>query len=62
MAGRGAYLHDRRSCWVNGIKGALGHALKTELTDQDRLFLQTFLADLPADPSDAETSASKANG
>ena len=36
LPGRGAYLHDRRSCWENGIKGALAHALNVELTDLDR--------------------------
>ena len=47
VAGRGAYLHDRRSCWERGIKGALAHALKTELTDQDRENLRAFMASLP---------------
>ena len=36
IPGRGAYLHDRRNCWTSGLKGALAHALKVELTDQDR--------------------------
>ena len=26
-AGRGAYLHNLRSCWERGLKGALAHAL-----------------------------------
>jgi uncharacterized protein len=47
VAGRGAYLHDRQSCWERGIKGALTHALKTELTDQDRENLRAFMASLP---------------
>mgnify|MGYP000445216052 CR=1 FL=1 len=46
-AGRGAYLHDRRTCWERGIRGALAHALKTELTDQDRENLLAFMASLP---------------
>lgn len=45
--GRGAYLHDRRSCWERGLKGALAHALKIELTGQDREMLQAFMASLP---------------
>jgi len=47
LAGRGAYLHDRRSCWERGLKGALSHALKIELTDQDRELLSSFMATLP---------------
>ena len=46
MNGRGAYLHDRRSCWERGLKGALANALKTELTLQDRERLSEFMATL----------------
>lgn len=49
QAGRGAYLHDRRSCWETGLKGALAHALKTELTEEDRTKLLTFMTSLPED-------------
>ena len=45
--GRGAYMHDRRSCWERGLKGALAHALKTELTAEDRERLQAFMETLP---------------
>ena len=51
-AGRGAYLHDRKSCWERGLKGALAHALKVELTDQDRVVLREFAATLPDDGVD----------
>jgi predicted RNA-binding protein YlxR (DUF448 family) len=51
IPGRGAYLHDRRSCWERGIKGGLAHALKVELTDQDRETLQQFMAALPEENS-----------
>ena len=47
LAGRGAYLHDRRSCWERGLKGALAHALKTELTAEDRERLMAFMDTLP---------------
>ena len=47
LAGRGAYLHDRRSCWERGLKGALAHALKTELAAADRERLQAYLETLP---------------
>lgn len=33
--GRGAYLHDKLSCWERAIKGSLANALKTELTEKD---------------------------
>ena len=32
--GRGAYLHDRRGCWLKALSGpALEHALKITLTE-----------------------------
>jgi len=57
-AGRGAYLHDRRSCWERGLKGALAHALKVELTDADRKALQTFMVTLPEDSPESGNSVS----
>lgn len=47
LAGRGAYLHDRRSCWERGLRGALANALKTELTDPDREMLRGYMETLP---------------
>jgi uncharacterized protein len=49
VAGRGAYLHSQRSCWERGLKGALAHALKTELTEVDRNTLLAFMDSLPED-------------
>jgi predicted RNA-binding protein YlxR (DUF448 family) len=49
LAGRGAYLHDKHSCWTRGLKGALAHALKTELTKDDRARLEEFMKTLPAE-------------
>jgi predicted RNA-binding protein YlxR (DUF448 family) len=46
-AGRGAYLHDKRSCWQLGLDGKLAHALKTELNEQDRQALIEFAENLP---------------
>ena len=54
LAGRGAYLHDRRSCWERGLKGALSHALKVELTAQDRELLSAFMATLPVETGDPD--------
>lgn len=47
VAGRGAYLHDRRSCWETGLKGSLAHALKVNLTADDRERLMAFMNTLP---------------
>lgn len=58
MTGRGAYLHDSRSCWELGLKGGLAHALKADLTDQDRKYLNDFLAGLPEEVSDKASAAS----
>ncbi len=47
LAGRGAYLHGRRSCWEAGLKGNLAHALKVDLTADDRQRLMAFMNSLP---------------
>jgi predicted RNA-binding protein YlxR (DUF448 family) len=49
LAGRGAYLHDRRECWDRALKGALGHALKTTLSVDDRATLEEFMNTLPTE-------------
>ena len=54
LAGRGAYLHDRRSCWETGLKGSLARALKANLTDADREHLEAFMNTLPqAEPGES---------
>ncbi|GMV35077.1 MAG: hypothetical protein AMXMBFR60_29060 [Chloroflexota bacterium] len=55
LAGRGAYLHDKKSCWARGLKGALARALKTDLRQEDRARLEEFMNALPAE---AETDGS----
>lgn len=47
LAGRGAYLHDRRDCWERGLRGSLAHALKTTLTSDERVRLEDFMNTLP---------------
>jgi len=47
LAGRGAYLHDRRECWERGLKGTLVHALKTTLTMEERATFEEFMNTLP---------------
>ena len=54
LAGRGAYLHNKRSCWERGLKGPLAHALKTELTAEQLEVLKTFLATLPDEAPEEE--------
>lgn len=52
LAGRGAYLHDKRSCWARGLKGALAHALKAEIGQEDRARLEEFMHTLPEAETD----------
>lgn len=54
LAGRGAYLHDRKSCWDSGLKGSLSHALKTSLTEEERDRLSAFAATLQASGDQSE--------
>jgi predicted RNA-binding protein YlxR (DUF448 family) len=44
--GRGAYLHNQRSCWEVGLRGALAKALRSELTMADREYLMSHMAAL----------------
>jgi len=62
VPGRGAYLHDRRSCWERGLKGALAHALKVELTGQDRETLLAVMATLPEEAPDEGHEAASGAG
>jgi predicted RNA-binding protein YlxR (DUF448 family) len=47
LHGRGAYLHDRRSCWELGLDARLEKALKTTLTPEDRDRLEAYRDTLP---------------
>jgi predicted RNA-binding protein YlxR (DUF448 family) len=53
LAGRGAYLHDRRSCWERALKGPLASALKADLTSGDMERLRQFMQDLSDREEDA---------
>ncbi|HUV15327.1 MAG TPA: YlxR family protein [Pelolinea sp.] len=44
--GRGAYLHDKVSCWKRALKGNLASALKTDLTEDDRKRLAEIMSSL----------------
>jgi predicted RNA-binding protein YlxR (DUF448 family) len=48
LSGRGAYLHDQRSCWESGLNGALAHALRMEIGPEDRERLMKFMETLPS--------------
>jgi uncharacterized protein len=45
--GRGAYIHNIRSCWEQAIKGPINHALRVELTSGDKTRLLEFMQTLP---------------
>lgn len=51
LNGRGAYLHNSRSCWERGLSGALKNALKVELTIEDKQRLEAFMDSLPTESS-----------
>ena len=46
LAGRGAYLHQQRSCWEKGMKGALVTALKVELNPGEYERLKNYFDSL----------------
>lgn len=54
QAGRGAYLHDDKSCWVKALKGSLASALHTTIEEQDFKALESFMASLPDHASDTQ--------
>ena len=45
--GRGAYLHDKRSCWEQALKGVLAKTLRTEMNAEDRNHLLQIMYSLP---------------
>jgi predicted RNA-binding protein YlxR (DUF448 family) len=55
--GRGAYLHDKRSCWQRGINSALDHALKTRLTDQEKNDLLVYMEESIPEEGEAKGGA-----
>lgn len=61
--GRGAYLHRRRACWEQALRGPLEQALRIELTEADRALLATWIARMPGTEgadSNSEVSATAA--
>ena len=47
LPGRGAYVHDQKSCWVKALKGSLANALRTTIQEQDLAALRTYMETLP---------------
>jgi len=56
LPGRGAYLHDQKSCWVKALKGSLANALRTTIQEQDLAALRTYLEALPEGEQSNEES------
>jgi len=45
--GRGAYLHNKRSCWEHALKGVLAKTLHIEMKEEDRSHLLQIMDSLP---------------
>lgn len=56
LPGRGAYLHDARSCWQRALDGKLAHALKTEISAEDMAVLKEFMHTLPLEIPEEDNS------
>lgn len=62
LPGRGAYLHDQKSCWNRGLKGSLEKALRTTIPERDLAALNAYMEDLPESISeDGDSQAEKAS-
>jgi len=59
-AGRGAYVHNIRSCWEQALKGPINHALRMETNAEDRRMLMDYISRLPESET-AEMSAKSDN-
>jgi hypothetical protein len=46
LTGRGAYLHNLRSCWEAGLKGSLSRALRTTISPDDHNHLVAYMESL----------------
>jgi predicted RNA-binding protein YlxR (DUF448 family) len=61
LNGRGAYLHNQKSCWERGIKGALANALKMSLTSEDRQTLEKYMSSLSEESGEPLTGSNTAD-
>lgn len=63
LPGRGAYLHDKKSCWQKALKGPLAAALRTTLHEQDLEVLRACLQSLPEERAgDGPSSSGESAG
>lgn len=46
LPGRGAYLHEQRSCWEKALKGSLTRALRAEIDDAAKAALIEYMMKL----------------
>jgi len=60
--GRGAYLHDRRSCWEAALRGPLEGALKTQFTPSERETLEVYMRSLASEESVESDPGAAAGG
>ena len=60
LPGRGAYLHDRKSCWEIGLKGGIEKGLRNRINEQNKAVLQSFMETLD-DDAEAEILINKEN-
>jgi predicted RNA-binding protein YlxR (DUF448 family) len=61
-AGRGAYVHERRSCWETALRNTLSQALKTEFTSSERETLEAHMRSLPTEEKVESDPTAKAGG
>jgi predicted RNA-binding protein YlxR (DUF448 family) len=61
-SGRGAYIHNQRTCWEKALGGALAHALKTEISTGDRDALVGYMSRLDPGPQQKPDPATTAGG
>ena len=55
LSGRGAYLHNNKSCWEKGLKGTLETALKTKFDAHDQEQLMNYMQTLRENEPSQET-------
>jgi uncharacterized protein len=47
QSGRGAYLHNKKTCWEKALRGPLGQALRKTLSQADIEYLNAYASKLP---------------
>ncbi len=60
--GRGAYVHDRRACWIRALEGNLARALKCEISGDERHMLEAFVQSLAEEEPDGQPHESQSSG